>query len=75
MSDTIHYDPNPVIDYAEKISCPVVGIAGGKGNGKTYGILLRYLKDRFKTGRPLRYLRRYRESISRKALMSLCSPH
>lgn len=71
----IHYDPNPVIDYAEKIACPVVGIAGGKGNGKTYGILLRYLKDRFKTGRPLRYLRRYRESISRKALMSLCSPH
>ena len=73
-NDKIYYNPNPVIDYAEKIGCPVVGIAGGKGNGKTYGIILRYLKERLRTGRPLRYLRRYRESISRKALMSLCSP-
>lgn len=70
----IYYSPEPVIEYAASISCPVIGIAGGKGNGKTYGIILKYLKERIKTGRPLRYLRRYRESISRKAIMSLCNP-
>lgn len=74
MSDTMHYDPNPVIDYAESIGCPAVGIAGGKGNGKTYGIILRYLKRFIDDHKPLRYLRRYKESISRKALMSLCNP-
>lgn len=74
MLDALHYDPNPVIDYAESIGCPAVGIAGGKGNGKTYGIILRYLRRFIDNHKPLRYLRRYKESISRKALMSLCNP-
>lgn len=73
--DKIYYSPDPVIDYAEKINCPCVGIVGGKGNGKTYGIIMRYLKARINTGRVLRYLRRYRESISPKAIQSLCKPH
>ena len=70
-----YYSPVPVIEYAQKINCPFIGIAGGKGNGKTYGIILYYLKERFNTGRILRYLRRYKESISNKALQSLCKPH
>lgn len=70
-----YYSPVPIIEYAEKIQCPCIGIAGGKGNGKTYGIILYYLKQRMETGRPLRYLRRYRESIAPKALQSLCRPH
>ena len=74
-NESKYYSPDPVIDYAEKIGCPFVAIAGGKGNGKTYGIILRYLKQRIKTGRVLRYLRRYRESISPKAIQSLCKPH
>lgn len=69
-----HYSAEPVIEYAEKIGCPVVGIAGGKGNGKTYDIIRKYLKIRCETGKLLRYLRRYRESISPKALQSLCKP-
>lgn len=69
-----HYSAEPVLEYAEKISCPVVGIAGGKGNGKTYDLIRLYLKRRCDTGEVLRYLRRYRESISPKALQSLCKP-
>jgi len=69
-----HYSAEPVLEYAEKIGCPVVGIAGGKGNGKTYDIIRKYLNIRCKTGKLLRYLRRYRESISPKALQSLCKP-
>lgn len=69
-----YYSPVPIIEYGEKIGSPAIGIAGGKGNGKTYGIILYYLKQRLKNGRVLRYLRRYRESISPKALQSLCKP-
>lgn len=72
--DPRHYSAEPVLEYAEKIKCPVVGIAGGKGNGKTYDIIRKYLKQRVETGKILRYLRRYRESISPKALQSLCKP-
>ena len=73
-SESKYYSPVPVIEYAEKINCPFIAIAGGKGNGKTYGIIQYYLKERIKTGRVLRYLRRYRESISPKAIQSLCKP-
>ena len=69
-----YYSPVPIIEYAEQINCPVVGIVGGKGNGKTYGILFYYLKERLRSGRLLRYLRRYRESIAPKAIQSLCKP-
>lgn len=69
-----YYSPVPIIEYGEKIGSPAIGIAGGKSNGKTYGIILYYLKQRLENGRVLRYLRRYRESISPKALQSLCKP-
>lgn len=69
-----YYSPVPIIEYGEKIGSPAIGIAGGKSSGKTYGILRYYLKRRIETGRVLRYLRRYRESISPKALQSLCKP-
>ena len=74
MNDQKYYSPEPLLQYAEKINCPVVGIAGGKGNGKTYGIINKYMRVRLDTGRVLRYLRRYKESISPKALQSLCKP-
>lgn len=74
MSDRRYYDCEPILEYAEKINCPFVGIAGGKGNGKTYGIIRKYMKTRLVTGRVLRYLRRYKESISSKAIQSLCNP-
>lgn len=70
-----YYDVNPIINLAEKKNCPTVVIVGGKGNGKTYGIILRYLKEFIKTGRILRYVRRFRESITPKAILSLLLPH
>lgn len=73
-NDNKYYSPVPIIEYAEKIGSPTVGIAGGKGNGKTYGLLLYYLKERLNKNRVLRYLRRYKESIAPKALQSLCKP-
>lgn len=67
-----HYSAVPIIEYAEKINCPTIGIAGGKGNGKTYDILRYYLNERLEKNRVLRLLRRYRESISPKAIQNLC---
>ena len=69
-----YYDVNPILEYGKKINCPFIGVAGGKGNGKTYGFLQWALKQYFETGRCLRYLRRYAESIKPKALQSLCKP-
>ena len=68
------YNVNPIIEYARKINCPFIGIAGGKGNGKTYGLIEWALHQYFETGRCLRYLRRYAESIKPKAIQSLCKP-
>lgn len=71
MSKKQFYNVNPIIELAEKEKSPVIIIVGGKGNGKTYGIIEKYLEEYLKTGKILRYLRRYRESITNKAIMSL----
>lgn len=69
-----YYNVNPILDYAREINCPYIGIAGGKGNGKTYGLIQWALRQRIEHGYILRYLRRYAESIKPKALQSLCKP-
>ena len=70
-----YYSARPILDYAKSINCPFVGIAGGKGNGKTYDIIRIGLNERIKNGYIMRYLRRYAESIKPKAIQSLCKPH
>jgi len=70
-----YYSARPILDYAKSINCPFVGIAGGKGNGKTYDIIRIGLNERIKNGYIMRYLRRYAESIKPKAIRSLCKPH
>lgn len=70
-----YYSAQPIIDYAKSIDCPFIGIAGGKGNGKTYDIIRIGLNERIKHGYIMRYLRRYAESIKPKAIQSLCKPH
>ena len=70
-----YYSARPILDYAKSIDCPFVGIAGGKGNGKTYDIIRIGLNERIKNGYIMRYLRRYAESIKPKAIQSLCKPH
>lgn len=67
----IYYDVNPILKKAKEIDVPAVAIFGGKGNGKTYGIILKYLKEYMENGRPLRYLRRFKDSIAPKAISSL----
>ena len=74
-SEKRYYSAQPILDYAESIECPFVGIAGGKGNGKTYDIIRIGLNRRIKDGLLMRYLRRYAESIKPKAIQSLCKPH
>lgn len=70
-----YYSFVPLLNYAKSIDCPFIGIAGGKGNGKTYSIILWAIKEFLENGRCLRYLRRYVESIRPKAIKSLCRPH
>lgn len=70
-----YYNINPLLKHAEKLKSPTIIIVGGKGNGKTYSVIEHYMEVYFKTGRMIRYLRRYRESITPKALQSLLLPH
>ena len=70
-----YYSAKPIFDYAKSINCPFIGIAGGKGNGKTYSIINIALNERIKNNYIMRYLRRYAESIKPKAIQSLCKPH
>lgn len=70
-----YYTPQPILQKGEDIKCPVLIVAGAKGNGKTYGFILHFLKIFIKTDRYLRYVRRYRDSISPRAIMSLLKPH
>lgn len=75
-TDMKHYNVTPIYRYGEKTNCPFLGIAGGKGNGKTYGIvglgLFKFIESKYT--QPMRYLRRYAESIKPTALQSLCKP-
>ena len=75
METSKYYSAEPILNYAREINCPFVGIAGGKGNGKTYDIIRIGLKERIKNGYVMRYLRRFAESIKPKAIQSLCKPH
>jgi hypothetical protein len=71
-----YYDFPPLLRKAEQLQVPLIAIAGGKGNGKTYSIIKYFLKEGyFKHDRVLRYLRRYVDSITPKSIKSLCDPH
>lgn len=70
----IYYSPEALIKKAEKLNSPAIIIVGGKGNGKTFGIIRKYLEEFLTSGRYLRYVRRYRDSISPKAITSLLKP-
>ena len=67
----------PLLTMPKKSIALPLALQAVKGNGKTYGIILKYLKRRFADAQPkvLRYLRRFKESISPKAIQSLCKPH
>lgn len=71
---TDFYDCGQLLDRAQQKNCPTVIIVGGKGNGKTFSILAKYIDEYLRTGKVLRYLRRYKESITPKALQSLLLP-
>ena len=68
------YNPVPILKVAMEKKSPTVVIVGGKGNGKTYGIIEKALEEFVKSGRICRYLRRYKESITPKAIQSLLKP-
>lgn len=70
----IYYSCKPILKIAEEKKCPAIVICGGKGNGKTFSILQHYLEVFIKTGKVLRYIRRFRESITAKAIMDLMAP-
>lgn len=71
----IYYSPDALIKKAENIDSPAIIVVGGKGNGKTFGFIRYYLEKFVSTGRYLRYIRRYRDSISPKSIGSLLKPH
>lgn len=71
----IYYTPDKLLEKAKSLDCSTIFAVGGKGIGKTFGFI-RYFMQRFIEGKGyLRYVRRYRDSIAPKALMSLLEPH
>lgn len=77
----LYYDFNSMYNEGKKKDCQNLLIAGGKGNGKTFGVLRKGLQiflgaegDGLK-GYITRYARRRKESVKMSKLLNLYRPH
>ena len=77
----MYYDFDSIFEAAKKADCRNILIAGGKGNGKTFGALRKGLKiylgleNPSEKGRVIRYARRLKETVRKDVLMNLFKPH
>lgn len=77
----LYYDFNGMYNDGKKHDCQNLLIAGGKGNGKTFGVLRKglqiYLGHEASelTGYITRYARRRKESVKMNVLRNLYRPH
>lgn len=72
---SLYYNPIPLINKADELKSPFVAILGGKGNGKTYGVIHYAIKQFFETGRKFVYLRRRAIMIKKDSIETLLNPH
>lgn len=70
----IYYTPDKLLEKARSLGCGTVFAVGGKGIGKTFGFIRYFLEQFLNDKGYLRYVRRYRDSIAPKAIMSLLEP-
>ena len=63
------------LDSINKIGAQYNFLLGGRGCGKTYGVIKQAIVHYFKTGEPFAYIRRYKESIAPSKISSLLKPH
>lgn len=70
-----YYDFNGIYNKAKLLNCKNILIAGGKGNGKTYGCLKKGLELYLSTGRIIRYARRLDKTVKQDNLKNLFRPH
>lgn len=77
----LYYDFNGMYNEGRKKDCQNLLIAGGKGNGKTFGVLRKGLEIYLGKENPdyagyiTRYARRRKESIKMNVLKNLYRPH
>ena len=77
----MYYDFDAIFNAGKKEDCRNLLIAGGKGNGKTFGALRKGLKiylgldGEEGRGRVIRYARRLKETVRRDVLLNLFKPH
>lgn len=77
----MYYDFDAIYNAGKKADCRNLLIAGGKGNGKTFGALRKGLKiylgleNEESKGRVIRYARRLKETVRRDVLLNLFKPH
>lgn len=77
----MYYDFDAIYNAGKKADCRNLLIAGGKGNGKTFGALRKGLKiylgleNPESKGRVIRYARRLKETVRRDVLLNLFKPH
>ena len=63
------------LDKIKSVNATYNFILGGRGTGKTFGVIKDGIDARLKDGKPFVYMRRYKESIIASKVSQLCAPH
>lgn len=70
-----HLNIYPIVKIAKELNCPFIALIGEKRIGKTYGGVGYGLKDFYKTGSPMFYIRRYDRTFTENVCGDLVRAH
>ena len=70
-----HLNIYPVIEIAKELDCPFIAFIGEKRIGKTYGPIGYGLKEFYKHGYPMFYIRRHKETFTENICGNLVNKH
>ena len=70
-----HLNIYPIVKIAKELDCPFIAFIGEKRVGKTYGCVGYGLKDFYKTGFPMFYIRRYDKTFTENICGDLVRAH
>ena len=70
-----HLNIYPIVKIAKSLDCPFIALIGEKRIGKTYGGVGYGLKDFYKSGAPMFYIRRYDRTFTESLCGDLVRAH
>ena len=70
-----HLNIYPIVKIAKELNCPFIALIGEKRIGKTYGGVGYGLKDFYKSGAPMFYIRRYDKTFTENICGDLGRAH